>query len=687
MNLIHPDPECDLFADLSLDLRKEVRSWLRAFEKADFSAGVGKAIDRVANMMRVSPQTARRYYDRLVHGGGRWEAIVDGRRIKPITGDSLTSRKEFRQFITALAERHQRKSKPAYRKFLNAWASREAIPGAEDFPGWPEPPFSYRTFCRILKNETNQQKLRSIRVGTTSKTGVDLAQVFTTRNGLHVGAVFQIDDMWHDNWVMYGNDPKPRRVMELGILDLFSGCRPHWGCMPRLENEAGGMRNIRGPEMRQFMAGFLWNFGVHPAGTRFMLEHGTAALPPDVIELLNSCGLNIQIDLQPIEGRQNALLNYWGSSQGGNFHAKAALESLHNLLHNELGHLALQTGSHHSGLQGPLTTDPKLKWIESTLRAIAKNAPHRLDLFRKMGALDFHSEFIPLINDIYTFGINGRTDHNLEGWEKLGFIRTEYTAAPGSGHYLTDSSFLALPKASQFAITEAAKQDPKNWMRRRKLSPMEVWNSGKSQLRPVAAPIICDILGRDLAREVKVKGAYIRFYDKDIAPDELIYEARATFLNGAQRELSSGEKFSAMVLPFCPKHLFLLDAKDKYFGHCELVQRHTANDRVALIAAAGHKAHRNAEIHEPLRVRHAEMVNQEAAERAYNNRLADPMQPVTEEEKSEARSAAGHRGQITAANNRLAKHGAAPDWDHVSQPASLDPFAGIPDDTELPDAL
>jgi hypothetical protein len=288
MQLTHPDPGCETFARVPIQEREEINRWLRAFANADFSAGVGKGISWIARMMGVDEVTTRRKYDALRKNDGHWTAVADGRRIRNhISKDGVTANLEFRTFLTTLAERHQRNSRAAYRKFVFAWSNREPIPGIEGHPGWPSVPFSYRTFVRILAQETDRRKYKSIRVGTTSKTNSDLAQVFTTRVGLYPGAVLQVDDVWHDHMVMLGNDPRPRRVMELGILDLFSGCRPHWGCMPRIEKPEGGMRNIRGPEMRQFIAGWLWNFGTHPAGTRMMLEHGTAALPSDIIALLS----------------------------------------------------------------------------------------------------------------------------------------------------------------------------------------------------------------------------------------------------------------------------------------------------------------------------------------------------------------------------------------------------------------
>ncbi len=651
MNLIHPDPDCDQFADCPLDLRRKIQRWMQAFSQVDFSTGSTSALQRVASAMKVSVGTATRYYYSLKASDGHWTAIADGRRAKRIihNGDGTQSR-EFRNWITGLAEDHHRNSKAAYRKFKTAWAARENIPGFQDYTGWPDIPFSYRTFARIIQQETDKRRLRSIRVSTSSKSGANLAQVLTTRVGLYPGAVYQFDDVWHDNFVTLGRDPVPKRVLELGVLDLFSGCRFHYGCKPRMKNaETGVMESLKEREMRFFLAGVLWNFGTSPRGTRMMVEHGTAALREDVIAILHDSGLGISVDRQPIEGKQAALTGYWPGTEGGNFRAKAALESLHNLIHNDLSNLALQTGSHHSGIAAPVNTDRQLTYIKNIVSEVLKKVPHRAELLR-LPSLDFHAQFLPLLRDYYEFGLNGRTEHELEGWEALGFLTTEYTAIPGSGQFLNSQQFLDLPRESQAIIAAASKSDPKNWTRRRKLSPLEVWNSGRSDLRRAPAPLICDILGKDLGREVTVRGSYIRFRDQDISPDEMIYQARAIHLNGAQRELRDGEKFLAFANPFSPDTLFLLDAHDRYLGHCQLENRITATDRQALIVAAGQKAHRNAEILQPLRNRHAEQV-QDAQDMREHNRRVVTGEAVTPEEKAADRSAAAHRAVSTRRAN------------------------------------
>lgn len=662
MQLIHPDPDCDQFADCPLDLRREIQRWMQAFAQVDFTGGITGSLKRVSQMMGVSLATATRYYYNLKSNDGHWTALADGRRAKRIvhTGTGTQSR-EFRNFITALAENHHRNSKAAYRKFKTAWAARENIPGFEDFAGWPSVPFSYRTFARIIQQETDKRRLRSIRISTSSKSGASLAQVLTTRVGLYPGAVYQFDDVWHDNYVTLGRDPVPKRVLELGVLDLFSGCRFHFGCKPRIKNADGNMENLKEREMRFFLAGVLWNYGTSPRGTRMMVEHGTAALREDVIAILHDSGLGISVDRQPIEGKQAALTGFWKGTEGGNFRAKAALESIHNLIHNDLAHLALQTGSHHSGIAAPVITERQLTYIKNIVQDVLKKVPHRAELLR-LPSLDFHSQFLPFLRDYYDLGLNSRTDHELEGWEALGFLTTEYTPIPGSGQFLTSQDFLGLPEESQAIIRMASKQDPAKWSRRRKLSPMEVWNSGRGDLRRAPAPLICDILGKDLGREVTVKGSYIRFRDQDIAPDEMIYQARAIHLNGAQRELRDGEKFFAFANPFAPDTLFLLDAHDRYLGHCMLETRVTATDRQALIAAAGFKAQRNAEILQPLRNRHAEQVQDAQDLREHNRRVVDG-EPVTQEEIADARSAAAHRAVSTRRKEEWAE--ATPSMDGI----------------------
>lgn len=660
MTLIQPEPDCPVFSDLTMQVREEVRQWLWAFREYGVAKPIGRSLERIATALGVSPKTARRKYDALRNSGWHWTALMDLRKGSLEAADEArTADREFRNYLATLAEKFQRKSRPAIRALHRAWAARQRIPGYEDLPGWPELPegWSQRNLARLIKETSDARHLASIRISTTSKTraGSLLPQVFTTRVGLWPGAVIQLDDMWHDNYVTIGRSPITTRVLELGALDLFSGCRFHWGAKPRMPKADGtGMEGLKEREMRFFVAAILWNYGFSKQGTVFMSERGTAVIGNDVAAILSDAtqGL-IDVRYQPIEGQQKALTGFWKGSEGGNFRAKAALESIHNLIHNELAFLDLQTGSPSSGLAAPVTTDIQLSYIARIVKSVAEKRPDRLGMLRLPG-MDFHAKFLPFLADFYEHGLNGRTDHELEGWGRLGFHTTEYTALPGSGQWLTASQFLDLPLPSQAIIRSAVQQDPRSWSRPRALSPREVWKPAVPDLQRIAPHVVCDILSRDLAREQKVEGSYIRFKDLSISPDELIYESRVRTVHGAWRELPSGESYLCFANPFAPKQMFICDAKGALVGIAPLAKTITANDDAAIAIEAGHKHARTADILQPLRIRHEEAVR-DAREMQEHNKRVNSSASVTPEEIAEARSESGKKAASTRRVNQWAE--------------------------------
>lgn len=634
--------------------RLRVSRWLQAMERCDSPAAIAAA-------MNTPLKTVYRKLGDYKASGCDWRALVDGRRAKPAR-ECRTNLKHFRAHLSGLAGDHQRNSRAAVRKLREAWARRDVIPGYEDLAGWPAMPAGWSTpnLMRIIRETATKPQLRAKRVGTNSKSGAALAQVFSTRVGLYPGAVYQFDDVWHDHLVTVGRDRRPTRVLELGVLDLFSASRFAWGAKPRMPKADGsGMEGIKEREMRFFLASILWNFGYSPRGTILCAENGTAAIRDDIEAILmDNLGGAVTVRRAPIEGRQQALTGYWPGSEGGNFRAKAALESLHSLIHNDLANLPLQLGNGRDNC--PVTTSRQEQYILRVMRDVLAKAPHRAELIQ-LPAWDFHSDFLPFLRDYYEFGLNGRTEHELEGWAKLGFIRTEYAAAPGTGQYLTGEQFLALPAASRLAISAAAQADPVLWTRKRSLSPAEVFQSGRSDLRRIDPVVVCDILTKDLAREAKVSGAYIEFQDIDISPEPLIYEARMRCPEGAFRELASGEKYQVFANPFAPETLFMQDASGRYLGACPLVKRVGQLDNAAFRAAAGHKAQRNAEILQPLRIRHAEAPLEAQAMREHNRRViaGDPILP---EEISAARSLTAR----ASASARLGNNQEDNTWETIS---------------------
>ena len=689
--------------------RTEIMTMLRMFEAAPASGVVAWLAEQAA-VLGVEFPTLRTKYYALKNNGGDWKAIVDKR--KACSNRAELSRNRHPHFVAALCkmvEANKRKTSPAFRALKTRWHQRrDAIPGYEDWPGWPQLPagWSSRNLTKIVAEAENLARVTSIKIGTSSKSNPYLPTVLTTRVGLWPGAVIQLDDVWHDNWVTFGKARTPARVIELGALDLFSANRFHFGAKPRRLAETGKWETIRATDMRMFLAGLFHRTGYSPQGCMLMSEHQTAKVSEDIARTLyDSTRGMIRVDYQPIEGKQAALCGFWSGTEGGNFRAKACLESTHNLMHNDLAALAMQTGSPSSGLAAPVTTDRQLAYMVRILKSVLAKVPHRTELLR-LPALDFHSQFYPFLVDYYEFGLNGRTDHDLEGWEMLGHVINEYTTIPGSGQFFSEQTFLQLPAPSQVAIREAARLDPAAWSRRRNLSPNEVWNA-RPKFLPIPPVALCDILGGDLAREVTARRGFLEFSDAEISPAPLIYQARYSSGPHAGREIPHGEKVRMFVLPFDDAAAIVTDAQERYLGEVPLYQRvvsidpaafHTTQSfdarpeirSVELRDAAGEKHSRIADILEPSRILHRPEVEAARDLRAHNARVVSGA-PVTPEELAAARSAAALQGQRTAAANRLQGHGTATDWDHY-QPETDDPeirsaWDDLPEEIELSDAL
>ena len=661
---IDPPKNNDLaWSDLTPDLRDHVRVWRAAFQQVGMIKPIAAYFEALARYTGSTAGTAKRHYY-ACQAAGSWHPLVPKNKLPRPALDCRTNHREFRAHLIKIVEEQQRNNRTAFRKLRAQWRNREIIPGYTDLPGYPSQPvgWSDRNLDKIVGEETTKARLNSIRLGVSSKTNDLLPQVFTTRVGLYPGAVYQIDDMWHDNFVTVGKSRTPARVIELGALDLFSACRFKWGAKPRLRNEeTGSFNNLNEADTRFFIAGLFADTGYSPRGTMLMLEHGTAALREDVERILyDASGGLIRCDRQPIEGKQQALTQYWGGTEGGNFRAKASLESIHNRIHNDLANLSLQTGK-DAGSR-PVTTDRQLQYITGILKSIAKVAPERLDLL-KLPALDFHTQFIPLLQDYYTHGLNNRTDHALQGWAELGHLVTEYTTLPGSEQFLSAAQFLALPDDSQAIISGAAKSDPQTWTRKRNLSPAEVWKPALGSMLKLPDYILGDILSQDLAREEKVKGSFFKFRDQGTTDIEHIYEARIYTPEGAVRELPHGETYQVFANPFSPRWLQVHNARGQYLGKCELYKRvqplnldafHDANpweERTSIRSAelnraAGDKHARIAEQHEGMRHRHTERVTTSQDLREFNRKVIAGA-PVTDAEIAAARSVSGHKANAT----------------------------------------
>lgn len=425
LSIITPDYDSAEWEALTPDQRVDVRTWIEAFQQRP-EKGVTKWLRQVAVDLGSTYKTARRKLDVLTHSGGDWKVLIDRRRVP---GDVVrldgTNSPLFRAHLVKTVEKFKRNNLAAFRDLKRRWASRqELIPGYEEWPSWPALPKGWgkRNLARIVDEETNLERLRSIRAGTSSKTNQYLPTVLTTRVGLWPGAIIQMDDQWHDNVCTLGRRREPVRVIELGALDVLSGHRFHWGAKPRRRTDAGGYETLRKRDAIMFLAGMLHRTGYSPQGTKCMVEHQTMAVDESMEKIIYDATRGmIRFERQPIEGKQAALSGFWNGTEGGNFRAKAHLESLHNLIRNDMAALPMQTGSFTSGIQGPVYTDRQLAYINKVIKDVLAKCPQRLEML-KLPTLDFHTQLIPWLTDYYQFGLATRTDHNYDNYGLPGRI-------------------------------------------------------------------------------------------------------------------------------------------------------------------------------------------------------------------------------------------------------------------------
>ena len=266
------------FAALPLEVRNEVRRWLRLMTPVfpppqGCRCRVGGALRRIALDMGVSEVTARRKYDGLRNGD--WRCLVN--RAKAPGADSGVPAEIVREFKRR-CERNQRKSKPEWRRMI-----LEDLPaGKLSHLPWPEPgPGGIPVGCsyRNLTKQLEQFELEALRNGLGAALAEHGPQFLSTRVNLWVGSHISIDDMKQNVLVgLLGNVGATALIQELGIRDLFSADRFMTHRRPMFIREDGVRDSVKEREMRFLIAAWLRGIGYSPRGTVILSERGTAAV-------------------------------------------------------------------------------------------------------------------------------------------------------------------------------------------------------------------------------------------------------------------------------------------------------------------------------------------------------------------------------------------------------------------------
>lgn len=564
--------------------RDHFHFWRAALEPIlELDRGIYEALGNLAMEIRKPVPTVRKKYYAVKNHG--WEALIERRYCPELwnRGETRTISAQDKEIVKTYCEQFQRSSAAAIRKMRADY--RKGIVQT-DTPLNVETGFPYGWSEGNLKRFVpTKYELKNARIGRSAADS-HRQLVYTTRRDLWVGSHYLFDDMWHDHMVNQLDQRKTGRPLEFHGLDLYSANKFAWGMRVRLEREDGTMEGLKESDMRFLLATVFDLYGYSARGTTLVVEHGTAAIREDLEKFLfEETGGLVTVARSGMSGAAAAAHQYAGRAKG-NFRFKAALESLGNLIHNEMAYLPAQTGrnveNRPEGLHG------LLKRNDALICALAQLEPERAEMLR--WPMLTIQQFRMIASEIYQ-RINERTDHDLEGWDLL---------------YRPDTRLGGM----------------------RRMSPAEVFRAGQRHLVRLRPQAIAAILLADDGVERNVRRGMIETRDGEISGDVLRYNASL---------LREGEKYRTILNPYSPNALYCFDAAGRFVASIPRINSIDRADVAALQEQCGRVAREEAAALAPFRARHMAEARQKKADMRWNTSVVSGA-PMTEEERSRSRT-------------------------------------------------
>jgi len=585
-----------------------------------------------------------------------WEGLIDGRKVSHADNKLPVA---FVQEVKRRFDLQPRSRKDAWQTLISEWKKGKPITGYRISPpadaftripvGW-----SYKHLCRVCKSSAFERVAMTIGLGKArAKHG---SKLFQSRIGCYPFSHVMIDDVYHDNFVhvLTKKHRQLCRVAELGCLDVLSGSRFMYGSLPLLKKKDGTTDSIKESYTRLLVAKYLYEYGFSPRGTIILGEHKTATLRDNIVALLSDRteGL-VTFDAGGWTGKQQAVAGMFRGDGGGNPRHKSLLESFHNLMHNRFAALPGQTGPDVE--RRPEFLDGMLKESDQLLRVASQLSPWQVERL-KFPTLEYFTEFLSLAQEIYRH-IDFDPDHNLEGWEKLGYMTRRFRLHRDDDKWIDEQKFLTdYSPAAQGAIREIVKGDPACQDVRR-LSRGEVFAMGRKQVIPASVALIAEMLYEDIAKPRSCRNSYFEFQDEELDPEPLRYESRVRKLDGREMELAD-DTYDVVANPFDLRELWVYTGRGEYLGLARRVEPVSRTDREGVQRELARVGERTNALRAPLLQRHAQLAREETRRQQNNNDVIDgPRSP------EEAR----------AEQTRLAEPLSADDAAALSTPVEITP--------------
>ena len=580
-----PAHELDELGCYSSTVKSQVFTWLHILEEYNSAENKGTAVQKLAiqyaGKLKISKSTLYRKKQEFETQG--WQALVNRAQLSGKHKSNLPE--PFVDFWQGLCMDFQRNSEAAYRSlFLDHLQVDKVIPGyggswrsiwQSQRPGYgtPEhcPYIPYRVFphswsARNLARKTpDNAMLAAARIGGKYATMGFAPLIPTTRYGLKIGQIKVVDDMMHDHYINFVGNKGMYRPLELGAVDLFTGHYSSYGVKPIRELDDLTKEHIRKYYMRALLVHMLCVEGYHPDGCCIHGEHATATLDKPTLEVLSRIAPEVSFQKGTLFGEPLAKGLYCGTP-GGNPRWKTAVESTHNLRHNELAMLPGQTGKdrdhspeHLSGLEKENT---------SLIRVCTALQDSRPDLLREMAMpvmlFERFTEFLHLAYE----RINDRTWHNLEGFEAAGLVVQEYRMDPTSTEWLPMSLLEEAEPRRKDLTQQLIFSDPEHLINCRAMSPREAREKHKHELVKLPISFAPQLLGPEFGIKATVTDRLqIQISDPDYKTKKHTFTGCIRTTDGSSVNLARGQKVIVHLLsPIDDSFAFISDQDGNFLG-------------------------------------------------------------------------------------------------------------------------
>lgn len=659
-----PAEDVDLYAALPPDVKAEfdyIEAYLPSLIRAK---SLRAACAEVAVNIGLN---SRQLYDRVLKylDTHKWQCLVN----KAKAGAAFWQSNQpvglpvsFQKYYQKLCEEFQRVDRGGYRELMHQWRTHKTSSGepVEKFPGydkWPEPDkagrhpkgWSYKNLNRFAPDNYDSAATRQGAFAASKFR----PPVFKTRVGLKLCEQVEFDDHEYNAKIHFPGQPKVMRPLGFTAAERLSASLfPCFKPMLWLEDE-DKKQKLTEVDMMWFVIRWLTNVGYRTdkRGTDFIVELGTAAIKRAFAERIFKCTHGKVRVCLPGKFNRPAHKGQFAPRSKGNFKHKALVESSFNIIDNFFSALPGQVGLNR--LTCPEELHGREHYFKQLLK-VAESIPADDAAKLQLPFLTWN-QFLTKGYELY-HAIVINPEHNLEGWDELGYHATEYRLPIGLGAQSGDlilssgqsakftdwqpmpeigteayGAVMAQLNSATSALAPYGIDGDFALTRARNLSRAEVFHMEhqkalhSGEIVKLSPWLYCELVGVENGHRVVVNDQHLFVIDSEkitLRRSPLRYLAQIAGGKSA-RQLKTGEEYLAFVNPFSPRIMLLCNLNGSAIGLCEQWESPCANDEEAILRQVGKQASWEADRRAQMNERHADTAADLQHWRDHNTAIAE----------------------------------------------------------------